>query len=346
MMGFAIIYFTRTLTINFNLNIKIKTIILIFLFPPTIKFYNILLTEPLSYSFALLFVTFVIKLIYGFNKRNLFWCTFFASALVLMRSQFVFLYPVIFILYLGIFMTHGSKKTFFLLGISLLSIFLISYSLTALNKLIKLNSLENKIVLDEDKGIYSLIYIDAIYISKIENKKLFYNEKLQKTFINLFNEVNKKKALIKYYNGRGHFGESYAIIRNSANFFIKDLAIKENIPIIEIKKEISIKLISANFKSYTKHIFKKFYDSSWLFVFVPLFMLLAGLIDFFKNKSNISLLIIFISSFSLANHSVIYLFSRVQPRYFIYTDFVLLIFILVLFNILIKKQTQDNFIYQ
>ena len=150
------------------------------------------------------------------------------------------------------------KKNFFLLGISLLSIFLISYSLTALNKLIKLNSLENKIVLDEDKGIYSLIYIDAIYISKIENKKLFYNEKLQKTFINLFNEVNKKKALIKYYNGRGHFGESYAIIRNSANFFIKDLAIKENIPIIEIKKEISIKLISANFKSYTKHIFKKF----------------------------------------------------------------------------------------
>ena len=126
MMGFAIIYFTRTLTINFNLNIKIKTIILIFLFPPTIKFYNILLTEPLSYSFALLFVTFVIKLIYGFNKRNMFWCTFFASALVLMRSQFVFLYPVIFILYLVIFMTHGSKKLF-LLGISLLSIFLISF---------------------------------------------------------------------------------------------------------------------------------------------------------------------------------------------------------------------------
>ena len=66
LMGFAIIYLTKTLAITFNLDIFNKTIIILFLLPPCLKFYNILLTEPISYSFALLFVSFVIKLIYNF----------------------------------------------------------------------------------------------------------------------------------------------------------------------------------------------------------------------------------------------------------------------------------------
>ena len=107
---------------------------------------------------------------------------------------------------------------------------------------------------------------------------------------------------------------------------------------ISLKKEISIKLIKANFGKYVKHIFKKFYDSSWLFILVPFFIMLAGLINFFKHKSHSSLLIFFISSFSLANHSVIYLFGRVQPRYFIYTDLVLLIFIYIIFTVMLKKK--------
>ena len=337
LMGFAIIYLTKTLAITFNLDIFNKTIIILFLLPPCLKFYNILLTEPISYSFALLFVSFVIKLIYNFNLKNLVWSSFFALMLLLTRNQFVFLYPIIVILYLGIFMTDRSKKKFVLLIISFLSIFLISNSLTALNKFIKKNSLENKTVLDNDNGLYNFIYIDAIYISKIEDTKLFKGQNLQKTFAEIFNELNKKKALLKYYNGRGHFGTSYALIRNDANYYLKDLAIRENISIIKIKKEISIKLIKANLNKYIKHIFKKFYDSSWLFIFVPLFILLASSIGFLKYKSCLSLLMIFISSFSLANHSVIYFFSRVQPRYFIYSDFVLLIFIFIIFNIVVNR---------
>ena len=60
--------------------------------------------------------------------------------------------------------------------------------------------------------------------------------------------------------------------------------------------------------------------------------------NFIKYKSKDSLLILFLSTFALANHSVVYLFGRVQPRYLIYTDFVILVFIFITFIIFLKKQ--------
>ena len=62
-VGFSIIFFTKIITDQFNLNFIVKILVAIFLFLPVIQFYNNLLTEPVSYAFSLLFVSFVIKLI-------------------------------------------------------------------------------------------------------------------------------------------------------------------------------------------------------------------------------------------------------------------------------------------
>ena len=51
-------------------------------------------------------------------------------------------------------------------------------------------------------------------------------------------------------------------IRNYSDTLLKELALKQDTSIIKLKKEISIKLISLNFKTYVRHIFKKFYDST------------------------------------------------------------------------------------
>jgi len=58
-----------------------------------------------------------------------------------------------------------------------------------------------------------------------------------------------------------------------------------------------------------------------------------------KNRSNLSLFLISLSSFALANHSVVYLFGRVQPRYLIYSDFILLIFIFIIISNFLQKKT-------
>jgi len=341
-MSIGIIFFTNTLSVLFKLNTLKKSIIAIFLYLPTLKFYNHLLTEPLSNAFSLLLVSYVIKLICNFNIRNLIWSAIFVIALLLMRNQFILLYPLILLLYLFLFFIYYKKNTFVLLAISFLTIFLVHNSLSILNKYIKQGSFQNKTLLSSDTGVFNFLYIDSIYISSINDAELFENPYIQKTLTEIFEDINNNKALMEYYDGRGHFSKSYQIIRDKSPAPLKILADKENTSIIELKKNISIKLIKANWKNYMKHIFKKFYDSSWLFVFVPFFMLLASFINFLKYKSNFSLIVIFLSSFSLSNHSVIYLFGRVQPRYFIYSDFILLVFIFVSFSVLIIKNQKMN----
>ncbi|MDC3356063.1 hypothetical protein OAW58_01280 [Candidatus Pelagibacter ubique] len=337
-IGFGIIYFTRTVEIHFNLNVMIKSIIALFLFLPVLKFYKSLITEPISYAFSLLFVSFVVKLIYNLKIKNIIWITIFVILLLLLRNQFIFLYPVILLLYLGILILYSSKKTFSWLLISFLSIFIIHNVTISTNKHIKKNYFENK-SFSTNKGIFFFAYIDAIYISDYEDIELFEDQKLKNTLAVIFNELNDKKALIKYYNHRGHFSLSLKTIRDHSDIVLEDLAQKENTTIINLKKQISIKLIAANFEKYVEHTFKKFYDSTWLFIFIPFFMMLASLISFIKYKSKDSLLILFLSTFALANHSVVYLFGRVQPRYLIYTDFVILVFIFITFIIFLKNKT-------
>ena len=335
-IGFAIIYFSRTVAIHFNLDVIVKSIVALFLFIPILKFYNGLITEPISYAFSLLFVSFIIKLIYSLNIQNIVWSTVFVIALILTRNQFLFLYPVVLLLYLGILILYSSKKTFVWLLISLLSIFIIHNASINLNKYIKKDYFDNK-SLSNNKGIFFFTYIDAMYISTYEDIKLFENKNLKNTLSSLLNKLDNKKALIKYNNNRGHYSLSLKEIRISSEVLLKDLALKQNTTVINLKKKISIKIITANFGKYIKHIFKKFYDSTWLFVFVPFFMMLASLIGFIKYKSKYSLVVIFLSVFGLTNHTVIYLFGRIQPRYLIYTDFIILVFIFITFAIFLKE---------
>ena len=337
-MTFGIVFFTKTASKYFNLDIPTKILVALFLFLPIIKFYNHILTEPFGYAFSLLFVSFVVRLIYNFNIPNLVWITIFVVVLLLTRNQFIFLYPVTLLLYLGMSISHSSKKTFALLIISFLSIILIHNSLSSLNKYKKKNSIENQTLFNSNSGAFNFIYIDAIYISTIQDIEIFKDDDLKKALAKIFKETHDQKALLEHYDGRGHYGYSFPIILIESHSLLKDLGIQKNTSRAKLKKEISIKLIKANFKEYVKLLFKKFYDSTWLFIFVPFFMMLASFPVFLKQKSNFSLLIIFISTFSVANHSIIYLFGRVQPRYFIYTDFILLIFFFIFFNIFLKKK--------
>jgi hypothetical protein len=331
LIGLGIIYFTRSMSKIFDINYIIKIIISFFLFIPILQFYKNLLTEPISYAFSLLLVGSVINLIYKFNIRNLFWSIGFVIALLLSRNQFIILYPVIFLLFLSIFIFNKSKKTLIMLVLSFFLILIIHNSLLSLNKYMKQNNLETKTSLNKKYGPFYFIYIDSIYISTGNDATLFENQNEQNTLTKIFSEMDNQKALVEYYNGRGHYGLSFNSIRNYSDNLIENLANQENTTVINLQKKISAKLIKANFKKYIKHIFKKFYDSTWLFIFVPFAMLIAALTNFLKYKSKLMLVIIFLSTFALANHSMVYVFGRVQPRYFIYTDFILLVFIFLFF---------------
>ncbi len=351
LIGLSIIYFLKTISNIFNLDLIIKFFVAFFLFIPIIQFYDNILTEAISYALSIVFVSLSIKLIYNFNKKNLIWNMIFATALLLTRNQFIFLYPVILIFFVGIFILNNSNKSIAKLLISsFIVIFIIHNSLIFINTYLNQNSINNKYVKKSDKWTESLtyvslgpsyfLYIDAIYISSAKDVNLFNNQKLRKTLTKIFDEMNNRQSLIKYYDGRGHFSKSLSDIRDFSNPLLLELSTQQNTSLSNLKREIYITLITANFGKYIKQIFKKFYDSTWLFVFIPFFMLFVSFISFLKNKSKFSLLIIFLSTFTLGNHSVVYLFGRVQPRYLIYTDFILLVFILILFSIFLQKENE------
>lgn len=341
-IGFGIIFFIRTVSKYFKLNNLEKYIVAIFLFIPILQFYNNLLTEAFGYAFSLFFVSFIIKLIYNFTNLNIIGIVIFTILLLLTRKQFMFLYPVIIFLYLGIILIENTKKKIILIIISFISIVVAHNSIVAFNKFIKKETLGKKTLFNQNTSIFDFIYIDAIYIADKDNENLFEDQELQKTIKKILLELDYQKANIKYYNGRGHFGESFSIIVNVSKNYLENLSYKKNISIKKIKKNIAFKLIKINFKKYIKFLFKKPYDSTWLFIFLPFFMMLAALINFIKRKSNFSFFVIILSMFTLANHSLVYLFGRVQPRYLIYTDFILLIFVFLIVSIFFKKKLDCN----
>ena len=330
-IGFSIIYLTRTFGTHFNLDIKLRILISILLFLPILKFYDILLTEPIGYAFSLFFVSFMIKLIYNFNIQNLIWSTILAILLLLTRNQFLFIYPVIFLIYSTIFIRNSSKKILTMLVASFFCIFVIHNSLIFIDTYLKKDSFKTNSLTYNSYGPFFYLFIDSIYISKKKDSELFENKNIKKTVSDIIKEMDNRKSLIEYYNGRGHFGQSLIEIREYSIDLLKELAIKENISVTKLKVKISTKLMLKNYRKYIKQIFKKLYDSSWLFIFLPFLMFVAGFISFLKYRSNLSQVILFVSLFSLTNHSVVYLFGRVQPRYFIYTDFILLLFIFIIF---------------
>lgn len=338
LIGIGIIHFVKTLSNHFSLNILLKIIILVSLFLPILKFYRFILTEPIGYALSLLFVSFTIKLIYNFSIKYLILNTIIIVALLLTRHQFIIIYLVVLILYTGIAIICKSKKTFTFLLASFLSIIILNYSLNNLNIYLKRNDPENNSYTYKKLGPYHYTFFDAIYISSSKDVRLFENKDLKKVLTYIFDEMDKRKALSKYYNSRGHFALSLNEISDYSSDLIEILAREQQTEIASLKKEISIKLIKKNFDKYVKHIFKKFYDSTWLFIFLLFLILLSGSISFLKYKSRLSLLVIFISSFSFFNHSLVYMFGRVQPRYLIYSDFILLIFIFLLFSIFLNKQ--------
>lgn len=335
----GIIFFTKTIASLFKLDVFFKILITLFLFLPIIESYRNILTEAVCYAFSLFLVSLIIKLIYKFSIKNICLSSILIIVLLLTRQQFVFLYPLIFLLYLGLYIIKKSRKNLILLAISFLSIIFLHNSLILLNKYKNQDDIKNKTILNYNSGPFYFTYVDAIYVSDIEDIKLFDNQNFQKTLGAILQEMNERKALMKHYNSRGHFSLSFNDIRFYSDPLLKDLAINEKTTIIELKKEISIKLISKNYKKYIKHIFKKMYDSTWLFTFMPFFILICSFISFIKKKSNYSLLMMFLSIFTLSNHSLVYLFGRVQPRYLIYSDFIILIFILITFTIFFQKKS-------
>ena len=172
----GIIFFTKTIASLFKLDVLLKILITLFLFLPIIESYRNILTEAVCYAFSLFLVSLIIKLIYKFSIKNICLSSILIIVLLLTRQQFIFLYPLIFLLYLGLYIIKKSRKNLILLTISFLSIIFLHNSLILLNKYKNQDDIKNKTILNYNSGPFYFTYVDAIYVSDIEDIKLFDNQ--------------------------------------------------------------------------------------------------------------------------------------------------------------------------
>ena len=224
---FGIVFFTRNVTKYFNLSLQVKIIIYFFLFLPILQFYRNLLTEPLGYAFSLFFITFIIKLIFNFKYQNLIGCTLFSAVLLLLRNQFIFIYPFLIFIYIGILILNKPNKTFNYLLLSFISLLFIQNSLNFLNNYVKKDIIKLDIKVKESSGPYFFTYFDAIYISSKDDLDVFEDENLKEVLLNIFIEMDNRKSLVKHYDGRGHFGLSLNEISDYSSTPLENLAVEK-----------------------------------------------------------------------------------------------------------------------
>ena len=234
---FGIVFFTRNVTKYFNLSLQVKIIIYFFLFLPILQFYRNLLTEPLGYAFSLFFITFIIKLIFNFKYQNLIGCTLFSAVLLLLRNQFIFIYPLLIFIYIGILILNKPNKIFNYLLLSFISLLFIQNSLNFLNSYVKKDIIKLDIKVKESSGPYFFTYFDAIYISSKDDLDVFEDENLKEVLLNIFIEMDNRKSLVKHYDGRGHFGLSLNEISDYSSTPLENLAVEKKTSIKNLKKK-------------------------------------------------------------------------------------------------------------
>ena len=108
------------------------------------------------------------------------------------ESIYVFIRSYIISIFWYFFYKSFKKKTFKLLIISFLSIFIIHNSLVILNEYKNKEILKEENVSSNNHGVF-FTFIDAIYISTSEDSELFKNQKLRETVYLIFKEMEKKK---------------------------------------------------------------------------------------------------------------------------------------------------------
>ena len=83
---------------------------------------------------------------------------------------------------------------------------------------------------------YFILFLLMLFIShllKMSNYLQIRNYK--KNISQNIEKINNRKALIKHYETKGHFGSSFATIRDNASKPLEELSLKKNIPVIESK---------------------------------------------------------------------------------------------------------------
>jgi hypothetical protein len=335
------IYFSKRFSLG-----KISIVLLFFLLLyPYYRVSTLILTESMAFPLFLIFIVFYVDY-YITNKSTtkLIISILLLLILILVRTQFIFIIPVI----LSFEIVTLRKKSFkiqILNIVLILSVFIIS---TIADKIYHYFQ-HGKYTSTPFTGIQ--LATNAFYIADSSDYELFSNEKDKEIvskilevadnnnlLLQSFNKTDSTNSLIGVTSSVRHYSESYNYLCHKT---IKPIFLSARDSINEVDNwvaldakfiDISLVLIKNNLKKfiilYLKNIIVNWFGTFYLlFIFISAFLII--IISFIKNITSFNFLMLVTFYLSAANLALIAFVEPVLQRYTIYTDVLLIAVIII-----------------
>jgi hypothetical protein len=353
----SVFAFSLFLFKQFSLDKWIILLLSLFLFVPYIvsmQIGNTVLTEPLAYPLFLFTIKYLFEAFREKTLRNFIISFCFATVLILTRSQFLFLYPLIALLisYLLLF-TSINKKVLMKISVTfigfIIGFFIIEMTYHAIA--------DGKFVRTPFTGIQ--LSTNAIYISSVKDSTIFSDKQEKEIFISIIKATENKNLTLSSFasksdlNYMSHYDTAYneicwrtmfPILRDNLKY---DSSSEMYLEIDKITLSISKKLIVHNWKPFLNLYFKNIYTGMGGLIVITWTILtfFCLLILFFNGNRSVELiflLTIYISHFF--NLALVSLVEPVMKRYSFYTEVLLfVIFTSILLSLLQNVKAQKLF---
>ena len=305
------------------------------------KLLNSILTESLSYSLYLLFIGLYSKGIQDKDNKKTYISYFILLILLQVRSQFLFIIPVI----IGIELIINHKKVW---NINTWKPIVIMCCIPIMSILI--DFCYHSIKHDKNTTTpFTGIQIASLpfYVSKKQDYKIFENKKQQEYFKLIYSKLEKRKLLINQipdetFTKTDFYFANYTKIANQTlsgdgdAFFTNQPDLNDKtIANDKMSKSMVLPLIKNNFGAYFKIYFQNLTKGIGTSKQLLLYLILLGYFLYNYNKKT-SVIIVLMLLLLLANITLVTLAEHVISRYTFYNNWVLIVIILYLLQNNIK----------
>lgn len=318
-------------------------------FPNNLVIGNYVLSEGLAYPLFLIVSRYLFRSVILKSTRDAITYFILSIPLILIRGQFLFLYPVSILLLIYLFVNAQSgKKRVILLTV----IFIVCVITTDISERCYNHVEHSRFVKAPFTGIQLLT--PALFISDETDKELFTDVTERQLFENWFGEMKENKANINHPEEEGqstiqHFYNVYnticwKIVAPSMNQ--APLAKTENkdiwINFDGISKSMAISLIKANLKDYIvlniencsmgiSQLFGSLISTFFLALLLCYILIISFILTFCKYNNPVFCFVFFIIIMHLANLSAVSLVEPILVRYAFYTN--VLIKVIIIFGV-------------
>lgn len=341
---FASYFLLKTIQRIFNLHIIGVLISQLIILAPAFYLHfvvNSILSEGLAYPLFLCFTAFILDAFFLDNDRSFFKGTAVLLILMLTRGQFIAMIPAlcIFLLVDGVLNKFDKKRV--LKFLTLISIPLISSVIS---------KSYNLWVYGHFAGtpFNNVSLITApFYVSDASDYKLFSNLEQQQYFKDVYSRLEDygvTKSQVRASQSEPYiiYHENYSKICNwsiheiaKQHFKAKGLDRNEQLLAADnLARDMLIPLLKDNlgdwFKLYINNLKNAFGAAKYLILYVLIAFIAS--VCMFKRKDNLSKFIFIISLLLFANTTIIPLAVHSIKRYLFYTDWVIFVIIVLMFN--------------